>query len=177
MDIIMSDEQPLAGDLVEVMARSIRTRRDTDFTKITYVGAISNEDRLKRGLITALVDLGDSDRLQVIASHFHHVEGDSGIRQIQAVATVEAWDGQARTVLLGDLNAEPDAPEMNILRRAGLVDPMAGIEPPPRYTWPSDDPTVRIDYIWVSPDLTVANPLVLATTASDHMPVVGEIGR
>jgi endonuclease/exonuclease/phosphatase family metal-dependent hydrolase len=131
---------------------------------------------VKRGLITALVDLGDSDRLQVIATHFHHIEGDSGIRQIQAVATVEVWDGQARTVLLGDLNAEPDAPEMNILRRAGLLDPMAGLEPPPRHTWPSDDPTVRIDYIWTSPDLTTDSPHVLATTASDHMPVVGEIG-
>jgi endonuclease/exonuclease/phosphatase family metal-dependent hydrolase len=130
---------------------------------------------VKRGLIAATVDLGQGETLQVIATHYHHVEGDSDIRQAQARTTAEVWDGQDRTVLLGDLNAEPDDPEMAILRRAGLVDPVEDIEPPPKYTWPADHPTVRIDYIWTSPDLTTDNPHVISTTASDHMPVAGEI--
>lgn len=52
MDTIVSDEQPLAGLLVEVVARCIVTRKKTHFTKITYIGIVSDEERLKRGLIT-----------------------------------------------------------------------------------------------------------------------------
>ncbi len=52
MAIIVSAEQPLAGMIVEITARSIRTGNNTDFTKITYVGEITIEERLARGLIT-----------------------------------------------------------------------------------------------------------------------------
>jgi len=49
---IVSDDQPLAGMMVEVTARSIRTKKDTDYTKVSYVGEVDNAWRLKRGLIT-----------------------------------------------------------------------------------------------------------------------------
>jgi hypothetical protein len=52
MDLVCEDDQPLAGILVEVVARSIKTRRETDFTKITYVEVVDDAERLKRGLIT-----------------------------------------------------------------------------------------------------------------------------
>ncbi len=130
-----------------------------------------------RGFTVALVDLGNGDRLQVIATHFHHVEGDTGIRLLQSRAIVNFWGGDGRTVLAGDLNADPHAPEIELLRQAGLVDAVARIEPPPVYTWPSVNPNQRIDYIWVSPDLTVTDICVPMSNASDHLPVVAEIDR
>ncbi len=130
---------------------------------------------LLRGLVLALIDLGNGDRLQVIATHYHHVEEDSDVRQLQARETVEIWNGDGQTVLLGDLNATLGAPEMDMLQNAGLVDALAGIEPPPAYTWPSVNPYRRIDYIWVSPDLKVNDIRVIASNASDHLAVVAEI--
>lgn len=52
MALVVSDEQPLAGTMVEVIARSIKTRAKKDFTKVTYAQVISNEQRLQMGLIS-----------------------------------------------------------------------------------------------------------------------------
>ena len=129
-----------------------------------------------RGFVVAQIDVGNGDRLQVIATHYHHVEGETNIRQLQSEAVLDFWDGAGSTVLLGDLNAQPHHPEMEMLQQAGLIDAMAGIEPP-AYTHPSVNPDQRIDYIWVSPDLKVNNAWVPLSNASDHLPVVAEIGR
>jgi hypothetical protein len=52
LKLIVTDDQPLSGLMVEVIARSIRTKSDSDFTKITYVEVVDDAWRLKRGLIT-----------------------------------------------------------------------------------------------------------------------------
>ena len=64
-----------------------------------------------------------------------------------------------------------------MLQQAGLVDALAGIEPPPVYTWPSSNPNRRIDYILVSPDLKVNDVSVIASNAYDHLAMVAEIDR
>jgi endonuclease/exonuclease/phosphatase family metal-dependent hydrolase len=129
---------------------------------------------LLRGFTSVTLDIGGGDTLRVIATHFHHVEGDSDIRQPQARAVAEFWDGSDNTVLLGDLNARPDAPEIAILREAGLID--AGAEAD-EFTFHSTDPYERIDYIWVSPDLTATEVVTRRTTASDHLPVSATVTR
>jgi len=129
-----------------------------------------------RGLTVASIDLGDGDQIQVVATHFHHVEEDSGVRKVQSQFVVDLWDGAQGTVFLGDLNAEPEAPEMGILRDAGLSDATTG-EDGAEPTFPSYDPEKRIDYIWVSPDLSTRDIEVPKSTASDHLPVMAEIYR
>ncbi len=129
-----------------------------------------------RGFTAALIDLGNGDSLWVIATHYHHIEGDTDIRQVQSHSIIAFWEGEERTVLMGDLNAEPNDVEMEMLQTVGLADAMAGIDPP-EYTFPSFDPDRRIDYIRVSPDLSASNAHVPVSTASDHLPVVVEIDR
>ena len=129
-----------------------------------------------RGFTAALIELGNGYSLQVIATHYHHIEGDSSIRQEQSDSIIAFWEGEVRTVLMGDLNAEPGHAEMEMLQTVGLVDAMAGVDPP-EYTFPSFNPDRRIDYIWVSPDLTASGAHVLVSTASDHLPVIAEIDR
>jgi endonuclease/exonuclease/phosphatase family metal-dependent hydrolase len=132
---------------------------------------------VRRGLLSTTIDLGNGEQIRVIATHYHHVEGATGIRQLQAQETIKIWDNDKQTVLLGDLNAIPDDPEMVMLQEAGLVDALMGIEPPPAYTWPSSNPDRRIDYIWISPDLKSSGVHVIASNASDHLAVVAEINR
>ena len=50
---------------------------------------------------------------------------------------------------------------------------LAGIDP--GYTVPSEAPKYRIDYIWLSPDLTAEEVVIPASEASDHMPVVATV--
>ena len=130
-----------------------------------------------RGFIAAMIDIGDGDRLQVIATHFHHLVDDSGIRQQQSPVILDFWNGADNTIILGDFNAEPDSPEMTMLREAGLVDAAAQVSSSPTNTFDSDSRYQRIDYIWVSPDLNVKEVFVPGTTASDHLPVIAVIGR
>jgi endonuclease/exonuclease/phosphatase family metal-dependent hydrolase len=128
-----------------------------------------------RGFTEVSIDLGDGDYIRLIATHFHHVEEDTGVRLLQSQRILEGWGGEGCTVLLGDLNADPHEPEMVMLREAGLVDTVAPLEPPDIYTWHANDLHRRIDYIWVTPDTTAADVSILFTKASDHLPVVAEV--
>lgn len=130
-----------------------------------------------RGFVSAVVDIGNGDTLQVITTHYHHLEQDSDVRQLQTLLITEYWNGAKRTVILGDLNAEPDTPEINMLRKAGLLDAQAGVEPPTGYTYHSANLYRRIDYIWLSPDLTIKEAHVPLSTASDHLPVVAVVDQ
>ncbi|HIE17536.1 MAG TPA: endonuclease [Dehalococcoidia bacterium] len=134
---------------------------------------------IRRGFVAALVDLGNGDKLKVIATHLHHLEGDSDIRKEQAGTIVKFLDdvGHNRVVLLGDLNAEPSDPEMVLLKEAGLLDTCETMNPYLACTFPSENPRKRIDYIWISRDLVLQDIEVPFSTASDHLPVIAVISE
>ncbi|GAA3138127.1 hypothetical protein GCM10017687_63450 [Streptomyces echinatus] len=73
-------------------------------------------------------------------------------------------------ILLGDFNAEPDAPEL-----ARLWGPLRDSAPDGGKTYPAVGPVKRIDVVAVSPDVTVARTHESATAASDHRPVVADL--
>lgn len=129
---------------------------------------------IERGLIATMIDTGDSD-LQVIATHLHHVEEDSDIRQVQVPVILEYWNNAPNTIILGDLNAQPGAPEIEMLHQAGLVDTLA--EHPEVLTFSSANLYQRIDYIWLSPDIYFVESYAVFSRASDHLAVVAIIAR
>jgi len=144
--------------------------------EVTYHDLPPRDLFILRGFTAAVIDLRDGDHLQVIATHLHHVEEDSSIRKLQTEALVDFWDDATGTVLLGDLNAQPEDAEIEVLENAGMTDAMErpqDQEP----TFPSYDPERRIDYIWVSPDLYTREVYVPQSTASDHLAVVTEVYR
>jgi endonuclease/exonuclease/phosphatase family metal-dependent hydrolase len=124
---------------------------------------------LKRGFLWAIIDLGGGEEIFFIATHYHHVEEDTAIRQQQSPVITQFWNKRAHTIFMGDLNAEPDAKEIGMLRDAGLQDAFATIGSGNGFTWPADKPNQRIDYIWFSPDLKVSNLQIPPSTASDHL--------
>ncbi|MDX1435895.1 MAG: endonuclease/exonuclease/phosphatase family protein [Anaerolineales bacterium] len=137
---------------------------------------LSPDDLLiRRGYIDAEIEAGGGP-LRVLATHYHHPEDGSDIRVIQSQEILEGWNGSPRTIFLGDLNARPDAPEMVMLSEAGFTDTLVGVSPPASYTWYSADPYQQIDYIWVTPDISFRDAFVPGLTASDHRPVVVEVG-
>jgi len=130
---------------------------------------------LLRGFTSVVIDCGGGGTLQVIVTHFHHITEDSEIRQLQSPVIIDFWGGTERTVILGDLNAEPDASETEMLKQAGLVDTLADTEPTSAYTFHSSKPFQQIDYIWVSPDLDTRDEHVISSQASDHLPIIAII--
>jgi endonuclease/exonuclease/phosphatase family metal-dependent hydrolase len=130
-----------------------------------------------RGFTIALIDLGNGDKLKVIVTHFHNANGATDIRQLQSKAIINFWASMNRTALLGDLNAEPNEPEMLMLQNAGLQNAAAAMQSTPVYTFPSDNAHKQLDYIWISPDLSVKEVSIPASTASDHLPVIATITK
>jgi endonuclease/exonuclease/phosphatase family metal-dependent hydrolase len=132
---------------------------------------------LKRGFLWARIDIGGGEELLSIATHYHHIEKDTAIRQQQSPEIVKFWNQRARTIFLGDLNAKPDAKEIAMLRDAGLKDAFAEIGRGDGFTFDSVEPYERIDYIWFSPDLKVSDLLIPRSTASDHLGIAVTVGQ
>ena len=107
----------------------------------------------------------------MLATHYHHLEDGSDIRQVQSDALISGWSERPLTVLLGDMNGVPNTPEIVMLAEAGMVDISAEIGTQPTYTYYSTDPDHQIDYIWLSPDWLASNFNIYQTTASDHLPL------
>ena len=129
---------------------------------------------IERGFLAASIDTGDTE-LQIIATHLHHIEEDSAIRQTQVPVILDYWDGAPNPILLGDFNAWTDSAEMELLYQAGLADTLA--DQPEVLTFSSADLYERIDYIWLSPDIGLVESYVPFSQASDHLAVVAVIER
>lgn len=109
--------------------------------------------------------------VHVYVTHLDY-RADPAVRRLQVADTLRimATDRpRAAQVLLGDLNAEPDAPELAPLWTV-LTDaePVGG-------TYPAAAPVKRIDYVAVSDRVTVRSASVPDTLASDHRPVLARL--
>ncbi|RBM11684.1 metal-dependent hydrolase [Prauserella sp. PE36] len=115
--------------------------------------------------------------VHVYVTHLDH-RPDPAVRATQVremVAVLDRAPPGARQVLTGDLNAEPDAPELAPLfarvTDAWRAAPGAG----EGRTYPASAPASRIDYVTFSGPLRATHASVPATTASDHRPVLAEL--
>lgn len=142
----------------------------------SQANALPPEDLLlHRGFILAQIDIGAATPLNIIDTHYHHLEEDSGIRVVQSQAILAFWQERPSTLLMGDLNAGPDSPEMIMLHDAGFIDAITAAGIIPGDTYPSTNPDRRLDYIWYTADLTAADVLITTDTASDHLGVAATI--
>jgi endonuclease/exonuclease/phosphatase family metal-dependent hydrolase len=84
--------------------------------------------------------------------------------------------GPARepVVLAGDLNAVPEAAELAPLRSM-FADAWTRAGEGPGFTIPVEAPDRRIDYVLTSPEIGARSAAVIATDASDHLPVVADL--
>lgn len=111
----------------------------------------------------------DGRPLVLFCTHFGLSDAARAEQSSRLAAVVRRAD--APVVLVGDLNAGPEAPEVLALVDAGLRHAAPPLEP----TFPSDVPGCRIDYILISSELTCEVCQVLNSTASDHLPIVADL--
>jgi endonuclease/exonuclease/phosphatase family metal-dependent hydrolase len=112
--------------------------------------------------------------VHVYATHLDY-RAEPQVRELQVADTLRilADDPRgARQVLVGDLNAEPAAPELAPLWTR-LTDAWPADQPGP--TYPADVPAKRIDYVTMSPGVHAHGVRVVETLASDHRPVVADL--
>jgi len=126
-----------------------------------------------RGCLRCLVRVGDRT-VEVLNTHFGL---DAEERKSQAGALITQLH-DAPTVLCGDLNETPEAPQIGILL-GRMRDALAVMEKVKTPTFPSHSPKKRIDYILVSGSWDVLSSTVISTplaeVASDHRPCLAEL--
>ena len=92
--------------------------------------------------------------------------------QIHGITTLYKCVGNFRCIIMGDFNCPPNNEIITPLKSA-MKDTLKYNEKD--YTWPSDNPKIRDDYILVSNDITVLSSKVLDEVVSDHRPIIAEI--
>jgi endonuclease/exonuclease/phosphatase family metal-dependent hydrolase len=127
---------------------------------------------MARGYLWAQLDVGGPEPLLVIATHLHQIESEHQPRLQQVPVLLQVWNGAPSSLLMGDLNSLPDFPEMDLIRRAGMMDSWEQAGEGPGLTLPADTPIKRIDWVWHSPDLRALQAVTVDSTASDHRPVI-----
>lgn len=114
--------------------------------------------------------------VHVYATHLDF-RADPTVRAMQVDDMLAILDDDpegARQVLVGDLNAPPDAAELAPLWDS-LTDSFAVAGSGDGLTYPAVGPTKRIDYVTVSPEIRTRHARVVDTAASDHRPVVADL--
>lgn len=104
----------------------------------------------------------------VIGTHLDNPEDAAAVRFEQVDQLLEFWGDRSSTIIAGDFNADPSDPVIAELHNAGLIDTGADFDPSIATSYTG----FRIDYIFVTPDLTVLDAFVPDSDASDHRPVV-----
>lgn len=122
------------------------------------------------GLLDATLDV-HGVRVHVLNTHLDY-RRDPAVRTIQVREMLAHIDTTAPTIVFGDMNAPPSAPELQPLL-ALLHDVL--VARPDAFTYPAEAPTARDDYILTSSHFIARDASVPPTQASDHRPVIASL--
>ena len=105
----------------------------------------------------------------VLVSHF----GLNPDEQENAVATaVKSFKGD-KCILMGDFNMRPENPTLDPIRK--LAYDTADSFDVEKFSFPSDKPNRKIDYVFVSHDLKVTAADIPPVVMSDHRPYIVDL--
>lgn len=139
----------------------------------TEVKMFADRELFERSCLWSLIDL-DGTEVEVFVTHFSHFnDKDNPVRNKQAQIMTEWLKKTKRPwILLGDLNASPDAPELKGIFE--LAHPVFTSNPElfKAQTFASPGYEVWIDYVLFSPDFQLIKQEVIENQgSSDHKPV------
>lgn len=132
-----------------------------------------NNEFMNRSYVRVIVDVGSGETMTLINTHLDHMQRDNRLPQIEYI--VQLWGSTPRTLIGGDLNAQPSSDEIIALESAGLVSGQDATGNGALNTFIALEPFWRLDYIFGSPDIRFISSAVPPSLASDHLPVVVEI--
>lgn len=127
----------------------------------------SRTQNLRRSAIAVRVET-DRGPVWIIGTHLDDPRGAGAVRLAQVEELLAFWARRTPAVIAGDFNAEPGDPVIARVLAERLIDAgaVAGLDTP------TSEDGRRIDYVLVTPDLTVIDAHVLDRWSSDHRPVV-----
>jgi endonuclease/exonuclease/phosphatase family metal-dependent hydrolase len=126
----------------------------------------------QRGLLEAVV-LVRGVRVRAFNTHLQHNSQAERLAQIAAIRDIVAQSRES-VVLVGDLNATPESPEIGAISE-DLADAWVAAGVGDGFTYDAETPHARIDYVMTSNDVVARTAAVVTTDSSDHLPVVADL--
>jgi len=111
--------------------------------------------------------------VRVFNTHLQHDSQVERLAQVGRIRQVLATANES-VVLLGDLNATPDTPEIGGLTDL-LIDAWVTAGVGDGFTFDAATPQARIDYVMSSGNVVARTAAVVTTDAADHLPVVADL--
>jgi endonuclease/exonuclease/phosphatase family metal-dependent hydrolase len=122
---------------------------EMDYLKLSLLPDI--EDTNRRVLMNCLFNI-PAMKLRIFNAHFSWVPEQATDNIQEALAYIRSFSEPF--LLSGDLNTSPDSDLFDPFREAGMIDVWAELcLENSGFTFESDNPRMRIDYIWASSDL------------------------
>lgn len=149
---------------------ALLSRKPTDARKVALPNPKKGEPRV---LLTANYSTNTRSKLIFAATHFDHQYEENRVQQVDAVNELLRQKSKPPVVLAGDFNFEPDSKEYQVMQNY-WIDTALEKDTDSNFTYPTNDPTRRIDYVFVSPieRWEVLSHEVPNLPYSDHLPVV-----
>ncbi len=183
-----SGSRDLPAELAELTGMEVCFERNITFQGGAYGNAVLTRFPIKskknthyqmlhpgeqRGLMQLVLDVRGKDLL-FMNTHLDYRPDDSErLLNISEIEQIIANAGKMPVILCGDFNAPPGSPTHRKMSET-LNDAWEQTGEGKGFTYPSDKPGARIDYIWISKDSI--QPLEIKTPespASDHLPLIG----
>lgn len=126
-----------------------------------------------RSYLSVRFDVGGRE-LVVIGTHLQESGSDPQTRTRQIQFLLDAWDGVTPALIAGDMNMQPGEEDVQLFLDAGLVSVQDAIGDPcePTAFEPKPEkPCDRPDWTFATPDLRLADFVIMRTPASDHLPI------
>lgn len=126
----------------------------------------------QRGLLEARIVVRGA-QVRVFNTHLQHTSQVERLAQIDVIRSVVA-ETRESVVVLGDLNATPETPEIAAITE-DLADTWVEAGVGDGFTYDAETPHARIDYVLTSANVVARAAVVVSTDASDHLPVVVDL--
>jgi endonuclease/exonuclease/phosphatase family metal-dependent hydrolase len=126
----------------------------------------------QRGLLEAVIAVRGT-RVRAFNTHLQHNSQAERLAQVAAIRSIVA-EARESVVLVGDLNATPDSPEIAAITE-DLADAWAAAGVGDGFTYDAETPHARIDYVLTSSDVIARTAAVVTSDAADHLPVVADL--
>ena len=127
----------------------------------------------QRGVVSARIDIYGKEVNFLVT----HLSLNRSIRDTQ-LQQIRKYIGllEDEVILVGDFNSTPEAGEIMYMERE-LKEAAKEMGKEDLYTFVArDGARERIDYIFLSPEIAVSGVYTIETDASDHLPLVADIG-
>lgn len=138
------------------------------FLKTRNVALPYSSGNEPRAAIEIVTTIGSNDTIAFVGTHLDHLKNEKDrVSQVKKINEVFSLNNYP-TILAGDLNDIPGSTAINILEKIwGSTYNKDEIE----YTFPSDNPTEKIDYVMFYPKnrwKVLETKVIQNTVASDH---------